>query len=225
MPSRRRASAPRSRISSATRARAWRRSSTWPGTAGGSRWFTGTAPRWATSWPGTRSRPIRWSRCRSARWRRLAPSPRPVAIVEREMVRHLVSAGHIVVACGGGGPPVDDDPKLRLEGIDAVADKDLVAAILGRDIGADVLLILTNVDAVFRAYGTPHQQPIRRMDLAQAEPPLSGEDLGTGNMRPKVEAAATVLRAGGERATIAQVAHGLVALRGEARTTLSMAGP
>ena len=141
------------------------------------------------------------------------------------MVRHLVSAGHIVVACGGGGPPVDDDPKLRLEGIDAVADKDLVAAILGRDIGADVLLILTNVDAVFRAYGTPHQEAIRRMDLAQAEHLLAGKELGTGNMRPKVEAAATFVRAGGERAIIAQLAHGLVALRGEAGTTLSRAGP
>src|SRR2546422_1575359 len=98
---------------------------------------------------------------RPGRWRRLAPSPRPVAIVEREMVRHLVSAGHIVVACGGGGPPVDDDPKLGLEGIDAVADKDLVAAILGRDIGADVLLILTNVDAVFRARSEEHTSELQ----------------------------------------------------------------
>src|SRR3989475_12863538 len=114
---------------------------------------------------------------RPGRWRRLAPSPRPVAIVEREMVRHLVSAGHIVVACGGGGPPGDDDPKLALEGIDAVADKDLVAAILGRDIGADVLLILTNVDAGVRADGTPHQEPIRRMDLPQAEQPPAGQEL------------------------------------------------
>src|SRR3989442_3383779 len=60
---------------------------------------------------------------RPGRWRRLAPSPRPVAIVEREMVRHLVSAGHIVVACGGGGPPIDDHPQLRPEGIDAVPDQ------------------------------------------------------------------------------------------------------
>jgi len=66
------------------------------------------------------------------RWRRLAPSPRPRAVVEREMIHHLVAAGHIVVACGGGGPPVYDDPDLRLEGLDAVADKDRVAAILGR---------------------------------------------------------------------------------------------
>src|SRR5204863_175750 len=57
-------------------------------------------------------------------WRRLAPSPRPSAVVERELIHHLVAAGHIVVACGGGGPPVYDDPTLRLEGLDAVADKD-----------------------------------------------------------------------------------------------------
>src|SRR2546422_1989267 len=79
------------------------------------------------------------------------------------MVAHLVAAGHIVVACGGGGPPVYDDPVLRLEGIDAVVDKDRVAAVLGREIGADVLLILTNVDAVYRGYGTKHQEPIRRL--------------------------------------------------------------
>src|SRR2546426_843301 len=80
--------------------------------------------------------------------RRLAPSPKPIGIVEREMVRDLARTGHIVIAGGGGGPPVYRDPKLGLEGIDAVADKDRVAAILGREIEAQVLLILTNVDAV-----------------------------------------------------------------------------
>ena len=156
------------------------------------------------------------------RWRRLAPSPRPAAVVERDMIRHLVAAGHIVIACGGGGPPVYDDPALHLEGIDAVADKDRVAAILGRDIGADVLLILTNVDAVYRAYGTPHQKAIRRMDVAEAEYMLAGEELGTGSMRPKVEAAADFVRGSGEgrRAVIAELAHGLAALRGETGTTI-----
>ena len=158
---------------------------------------------------------------RPGRWRRMAPSPRPIAIAEREMVRQLVAAGHIVVACGGGGPPVYDDPRLRLEGIDAVVDKDRVAAILGRDIGAQVLLILTNVDAVYRAYGTPHQQPIRRLDLAEADHLLAGAELGTGSMRPKLEAAADFVRAGGERAVIAELAHGLAALQGEAGTTIT----
>ena len=84
------------------------------------------------------------------KWRRLAPSPRPIAIVERAMVHALVEEGDIVITCGGGGPPVYDDSRLGLEGLDAVADKDRVAAILGHDIGAQVLLILTDVDAVYR---------------------------------------------------------------------------
>jgi len=161
------------------------------------------------------------------RWRRLAPSPKPIAVVERDTVRHLVAAGHIVVACGGGGPPVYDDPTLRLEGIDAVADKDRVAAILGRDISADVLLILTNVQAVYRAYGTPHQEAIRRLTLAQADHLLAGKELGTGSMRPKVEAAADFVRVRGAtegaRAIIAELSQGLAALRGDAGTTISAA--
>jgi carbamate kinase len=155
------------------------------------------------------------------RWRRLAPSPTPIAVVERDMIRHLIAAGHIVVACGGGGPPVYDDPALRLEGIDAVADKDRVAAILGREIAADVLLILTNVDAVYHGYGTPRQEAIRRLSLAQADHLLAGKELGTGSMRPKVEAAANFVRAGGRRAVIAQLAQGLAALQGDAGTTIT----
>jgi len=155
------------------------------------------------------------------RWRRLAPSPRPIAVVERDTIRHLVAAGHIVIACGGGGPPVYDDPRLRLEGLDAVADKDRVAAILGRGVEADVLLILTNVDAVYRAYGTPGQRAIRRMDLAEAEALLSGDELGVGSMRPKVEAAADFVRGGGRRAVIAALERGLAALLGETGTTIT----
>src|SRR5213596_548631 len=156
------------------------------------------------------------------RWRRLAPSPKPIAVVERDMIHHLVAAGHIVVACGGGGPPVYNDPVLGFEGIDAVADKDRVAAILGREISADVLLILTNVDAVYHGFGTKHQRAIRHLDLPSADHLLAGKELGTGSMRPKVEAAADFVRAGGGRAIIAELAHGLPALRGEAGTTITL---
>jgi carbamate kinase len=162
---------------------------------------------------------------RPGRWRRLAPSPRPTAVVERDTIRHLVAAGYIVVACGGGGPPVYDDPVQRLEGLDAVVDKDRVAAILGREIAADVLLILTNVDAVYHAYGTPQQRAIRRMDLPEAERLLASGELGTGNMRPKVEAAADFVRGGGQRAVIAELEGGLAALRGEGGTTLAAEQP
>ncbi|HYK83700.1 MAG TPA: carbamate kinase [Gemmatimonadales bacterium] len=155
------------------------------------------------------------------RWRRLAPSPRPIAVVERALIAQLVRAGHLVVACGGGGPPVYEDPALGLEGLDAVVDKDRVAAVLGRDIGADVLLILTNVDAVYRGYGTPHPEPIRRLTLAQADQLLAGPELAAGSMRPKVEAAADFVRAGGGRAIIAELARGLPALAGAAGTTIT----
>jgi len=139
------------------------------------------------------------------------------------MIRHLVSAGHIVIACGGGGPPVYTDPPLGLEGIDAVVDKDRVAAILGREIGAQVLLILTNVDAVYRGFGTPHQTAVRQLSLAEADQLLAGSELGTGSMRPKVEAAAAFVRSGGERAVIAELSQGLAALarEGEAGTTIT----
>ena len=153
--------------------------------------------------------------------RRLAPSPRPIGIVESQMVHDLSVAGYIVIAGGGGGPPVYRDPTLGLEGIDAVADKDRVAAILGREIGAEVLLILTNVDAVYRGYGTPRQEALRRLSLEEADQLLAGKELGTGSMRPKVEAAADFVRAGGERAIIAELVDGLAALRGEAGTTIA----
>jgi carbamate kinase len=157
------------------------------------------------------------------RWRRLVPSPLPVGVVERATVRELVRAGHIVIACGGGGPPVYAEPTLGLEGLDAVADKDRVAAILGRDIDADVLLILTDVDAVYEGYGTAHERPIRRMDLARAERLLAGSELGVGSMRPKVAAAAEFVRERGRdrRAVIAALAHGRAALLGQSGTTVT----
>ena len=158
---------------------------------------------------------------RPGRWRRLAPSPRPRAVVERRMIADLVGRGHIVVACGGGGPPVYEDPRLGLEGLDAVVDKDRVAAVLGRDLGAQVLLILTDVDGVYRHYGTPRQERLTRLSLAEAERLIAGDELGSGNMRPKVGAAAEFVRSGGARATIAELSDGLQALAGEAGTTIT----
>jgi carbamate kinase len=84
-----------------------------------------------------------------------------------------------------------------------------------------VLLILTDVDAVYRDWGTPSQRAIARLTLADADALLAGPALGTGNMRPKVEAAADFVRSGGERAIIAELAQGLQALRGEAGTTIT----
>jgi carbamate kinase len=154
-------------------------------------------------------------------WRRMATSPQPLGVVELAVVRRLVEAGTIVIAAGGGGAPVYQDPLLGLEGVDAVVDKDRVAGILAAQLGAEVLMILTNVDAVFEGWGTSAARPIRRLDVARAEALIAEGGLDEGGMRPKVEAAAEFARATGGRAIIARLSDGPAALRGETGTTIA----
>lgn len=153
-------------------------------------------------------------------WRRLVPSPRPLAVVERDAVQRLVESGTIVIAVGGGGTPVCRDARLGLEGVDAVVDKDWAAEALARDIGAEVLLILTNVQGVYRAYGTAREELLRSLDADQAAGLLDAGELGRGSMAPKVEAAVAFVRHGGRRAHIARLDQGLAAVHGEAGTTI-----
>jgi carbamate kinase len=152
--------------------------------------------------------------------RRLVPSPVPRGIVEKEQIKRLIERGTIVIAAGGGGTPVYRDPVLKLEGVDAVIDKDRAAAVLGEAIGADVLLILTNVDGVFRKFGTSQQQLFRTLSLNDARQLLHSGELGQGSMAPKVEAALAFLEQGGEQAHIARLDEGLEALNGQAGTTI-----
>jgi carbamate kinase len=154
-------------------------------------------------------------------WRRMATSPRPLGIVELEVVRRLIEAGTIVLAAGGGGPPVYEDPLLGLEGVDAVVDKDRVAAILAAQLGAQVLMILTNVDAVFEGWGTTAARPIRRMSVARAHQLMAAGALDEGGMKPKVEAAAEFAANTGGRAIIARLSDGPAALRGETGTIIT----
>jgi len=153
--------------------------------------------------------------------RRVVPSPVPLEIVEREAIRRVVERGGIVIAAGGGGIPVYRHPTLGLEGVDAVVDKDLAAALLGCEIGASTLLLLTDVDAVYRDFGTDHAKPIRRLSLSKAEALLDTEQLGRGSMRPKVQAAVSFLKRGGKRVFIAQLDQGLAALDGVAGTAIT----
>ena len=137
------------------------------------------------------------------RLRRLAPSPAPIGIVEAEAVKQLVDEGKIVVAAGGGGPPVYRDPVTGWEGVDAVVDKDRTAAILGNRLGADTLLVLTNVSAVHRNWGTEAATPISRMTVSEAVAMLETGELPAGSMAPKLEAAVSFIQHGGRRAVIA----------------------
>lgn len=156
--------------------------------------------------------------------RRRVPSPVPVEIVESDMVRELVFRGDIVIAAGGGGIPVYEDPVLGLEGVDAVVDKDRAAAILAREIGASVLLILTDVDGVYEAWGTDEARRIPRLTMSEAARLLESDTLGAGSMRPKLEAAYHFLETGGDRAIIAALNEGPRALLGEAGTTIESGG-
>ncbi|HEY0671917.1 MAG TPA: carbamate kinase [Longimicrobiales bacterium] len=153
-------------------------------------------------------------------YRRIVPSPVPIDIVERQQIRRLIERGTIVIAAGGGGTPVYRDPVLRLEGVDAVIDKDRAAAVLAQAIDADVLLILSNVDGVYTEYGTEHEKLLRNLNLKQAQQLLESDELGKGSMAPKVEAAMSFVKAGGGKAMIARLDQGLEALNGEAGTTI-----
>ena len=152
--------------------------------------------------------------------RRVVPSPDPVDIVEAEVVRGLVEAGTIVIAAGGGGTPVYRDPVLGLEGLDAVIDKDLAAAILAVKIDASTLLILTDVDGVFRAFGTPEQELISHLTPAEGRALLAPDELGEGSMHPKLKAAVEFVEVGGGRAIIAELHQAPAALDGLAGTTV-----
>jgi carbamate kinase len=153
-------------------------------------------------------------------WRRLVSSPAPTGTVEGRQIRRLVEAGTIVIAAGGGGTPVYHDPVLSLEGVDAVVDKDRAAEVLAREIGAGTLLILTNVEGAYRAFGTPRQELLRRLDAAEADALLAAGEFGEGSMGPKVEAAVAFVRGGGRRAILGRLDQGLQAVQGDAGTTI-----
>lgn len=152
--------------------------------------------------------------------RRRVASPPPLGIVEAPMIRELVSSGHIVIAAGGGGTPVYEDSRLGLEGLDVVVDKDLAAAILAREIRASVLLILTDIDGVYRGWGTADETRIDRLDLDDARALIASGEVGEGSMRPKLEAAVQFIGEGGGRAVIAALPDAERAMAGSAGTTI-----
>jgi carbamate kinase len=149
-------------------------------------------------------------------WRRTVPSPTPLEVVELDQVRALLDSGAIPVACGGGGIPVVRD-ESRLLGVDAVIDKDRASAVLAAGLGAERLVILTDVAAVKRGYGTPDEEELRELAAEDAEALLP--ELAEGSMRPKVEAAIAVARAGGE-ALIAALDRVEESLAGRAGTRI-----
>jgi carbamate kinase len=154
--------------------------------------------------------------------RRVVPSPRPLAVHELSTIRALLLRGTVVIACGGGGVPVYFDNELQgWEGLDAVVDKDLAAAVLARDLGAQLLLILTDVDAVYADWGKPTQRALRTLSPAEAEQLDAAGAFGEGSMAPKVRAAVDFVRRTDGRAIITELRQGKLAVQGEGGTTIT----
>jgi len=154
-------------------------------------------------------------------FRRVVGSPTPLAIHELATIRSLVERDTVVIACGGGGIPVYRDPRLGLEGVDAVVDKDLAAAVLARELGAELLLILTDVDAVYAGWGTEQQRALSSISVAEADELAAEGAFGAGSMGPKVAAAVSFVRATGGRAIITELSKGRDAVKGSGGTEIT----
>jgi carbamate kinase len=154
-----------------------------------------------------------------AGWRRVVPSPQPREIVEAATIRLLVECDVLVVCVGGGGVPVAHVPPAGLAGVEAVIDKDAAAALLATTLRADALLLLTDVAAVQRGFGTPAAEPIREITPEQ----LRDEAFPAGSMGPKVTAACAFVDATGGIAGIGALAEAADVLTGAAGTRITLA--
>ncbi|NMO57536.1 carbamate kinase [Actinoplanes sp. TBRC 11911] len=155
------------------------------------------------------------------RWRQVVPSPEPVRIVELETIRTLVDGDVVVVCGGGGGAPVMVDGAGHRTGVGAVVDKDLTAAHLALALGADRLLVLTDVPAIVRGYGTSQAEPIREIDADT----LAGLAFPAGSMGPKADACVRFARASGRSAAVGALTDAAEVLAGRAGTTITVAVP
>lgn len=154
-------------------------------------------------------------------WRRVVPSPRPQRIVEIGTIKTLWDTT-VSIACGGGGVPVIERGDGSLEGIAAVIDKDLAACRLAQEMGADILMILTEVPAVAIHFGQPDQQDLGETTAAQLEQYATQGQFGAGSMLPKVQAAVDFVRsAPGRQAIITSLDLGLEALAGRVGTRVT----
>ena len=159
-------------------------------------------------------------RIEEGRYRRVVPSPEPKGIVEIGAIQKLVDAGVVVIASGGGGVPVVEGDDRRLQGVEAVIDKDLASEILAREIKAEVMLFLTNVRGVAVNYGEPAQRFLDRMTSEEARSYLAKGEFPAGTMGPKIRAAIRFLESGGEKAVVSSLGEAFEALNGRAGTTI-----
>jgi carbamate kinase len=140
-------------------------------------------------------------------WRRVVPSPCPVDILNREIIRSQAELGNIVIAAGGGGIPVYYDDDGNLQGVDGVVDKDLTASQLAVKINADVFISLTDVPKVCINYGEPGQRELNRLKVTTAKKYMKQGQFPNGSMGPKITAAIKFVEATGRETVIAKASH------------------
>lgn len=153
-------------------------------------------------------------------WRRVVASPKPLEILEQDVIKTMVDAGIIVIAVGGGGIPVIRNEQGDLQGIAAVIDKDLASALLARNIRADLFLISTAVEKVALNFGQPNQVWLDHMTLAEAKAYMAEGHFKKGSMLPKIQAIIEYLEHGGKEALITNPENIERALAGETGTRI-----
>ena len=154
-------------------------------------------------------------------WRRVVASPRPLEVIEKEVIADLIEKNVVVIACGGGGIPVYYNEKGELEGLDGVIDKDLASAVLARAIHADALYILTAVTRVSLNYGKPNQIDLSHMSLREAKLWLEEGHFPPGSMGPKIRAAIAFIEAGGKECIITSTETLIEAIEGKTGTRIT----
>jgi carbamate kinase len=140
-------------------------------------------------------------------WRRVVASPVPQRVMELDVIKSLLDAGVVVIACGGGGIAVVEDASGNLSGASAVIDKDLASSLLARQLKADLLVISTAVEKVCLDFGKPTQRSLDRMSLAEAKRYIQEGHFKPGSMLPKIQAVVDFLENGGKEAIITDPAH------------------
>jgi len=151
-------------------------------------------------------------------WRRIVPSPQPLKVIQRHMIADAARAGHIVVACGGGGIPIKLDEKGEYAGVEAVIDKDLTSARLASDVKAALLIILTVEPQVYTDFGKPEQKALSAVTLEEIETLYDEGHFPPGSMGPKIQAVINFLKQGGRRALITDPDSLPLAIEGRAGT-------
>jgi len=154
-------------------------------------------------------------------YRRVVPSPMPKRIIEIDAIEKLVNSGFTVIAVGGGGIPVVVDENNKFKGVNAVIDKDHASAMLATKLGADVFIISTAVENVCINFGKPDEEALSITDIKRINELRDQNHFAPGSMLPKIEAAVTYLKNGGEKAIITSPENLLKAIRGEAGTTIT----